>query len=294
MSKELWVGLAAATAASALFGTVFVPVKKVAVGDGFSAQLFICIGAFLASTFVHGLLDFPPVQGFAMIGGALWSIANAFALQIMKRLGMALAILVWNTVSCITGWATSRYGLFGLPAAVPASLTLNYLGIIVLIAGSFLCALFSGLFYGSMWIPITYMRSHPDKYPDAPADSISYLFSFFCGVLCTSICTFIIYSVIKRNKPWINPSGVVPTMLGGAIFFFAMAAFVVAIDNLDQAIAYPICAMAPGLVVSIWSVFYFREITVRGRRNLTWLGIAYGLTLIGVILVTVSKEVFLF
>ena len=52
-------------------------------------------------------------------------------------------------------------------------------------------------------------------------------------------------------------------MLGGAILSLAMSAFVVAIDNLDQAIAYPICAMLPGLVVSCWSILYFKEITVR-------------------------------
>ncbi|KAK6042008.1 hypothetical protein COOONC_20486 [Cooperia oncophora] len=30
----------------------------------------------------------------------------------MNRLGMALAILVWNTLSCLTGWATSSHGVY--------------------------------------------------------------------------------------------------------------------------------------------------------------------------------------
>ncbi|VDM75429.1 unnamed protein product [Strongylus vulgaris] len=127
---------------------------------------------------------------------------------------------------------------------------------------SFLCAMISGLFYGTMWIPISYMRSHSHEYPNAPAESISYLFSFYCGVLCTAVCIFIVYSLIMRNKPWINPSGAVPTILGGIIFSIGMSAFVTAIDNLEQAIAYPICTMAPGLVVTSWSIFYFKEITV--------------------------------
>ncbi|KHJ74808.1 hypothetical protein OESDEN_25576, partial [Oesophagostomum dentatum] len=131
----MWIGISAAVLASVLFGTVFVPIKRVAAGDGFTSQLFMCIGAFLASAFVNGLLYFPPLHGFAMIGGALWCTANAFAIQIMNRLGMALSILVWNTISCLTGWTTSRYGLFGLPEAVPASEVLNYLGILVLISG---------------------------------------------------------------------------------------------------------------------------------------------------------------
>lgn len=55
-------------------------------------------------------------------------------------------------------------------------------------------------------------------------------------------------------------------MLGGAMLAVAMSAFVIAIDTLDQAIAYPICAMAPGLVTTLWSILYFREITVRLKR----------------------------
>ncbi|VDM66624.1 unnamed protein product [Strongylus vulgaris] len=41
MSNELWLGLAAAVGASILFGTVFVPVKKVVPGDG--ETLYFCI-----------------------------------------------------------------------------------------------------------------------------------------------------------------------------------------------------------------------------------------------------------
>ncbi|EYC25508.1 hypothetical protein Y032_0011g1242 [Ancylostoma ceylanicum] len=132
-----WIGLFAAVFASVLFGSVFVPIKRVAAGDGFTAQLFMCIGAFMAAAVVHASLYFPPVYGFAMISGTLWCTANAFAIQIINRLGLALSVLVWNTVSCLTGWATSRYGLFGLPPAIPASTVLNYLGIIGLIAGYF-------------------------------------------------------------------------------------------------------------------------------------------------------------
>ncbi|VDK57563.1 unnamed protein product [Cylicostephanus goldi] len=132
------------------------------------------------------------------------------------------------------------------------------------------------------------MKSHPDKFPMSPADGISYIFAFYCGGLCMGVFIFIIYSVVKKNRPWINPSGAVPTMLGGVIFACGMSAFVIAIDNLDQSIAYPICAMAPSLVVLSWSILYFKEIT--GRRNLMWLASAYGFTLVGVMIITLSKE----
>uniref|UniRef100_A0A7I4XRG7 Transmembrane protein 144 n=2 Tax=Haemonchus contortus TaxID=6289 RepID=A0A7I4XRG7_HAECO len=334
----MWIGLLAALTASFLFGTVFVPIKRVQAGDGFTAQLFLCFGAFFVSTAVHAFQGFPPIHGFAMIGGILWAIANAFAIPIMNRLGMALAILVWNTTSCLTGWATSRYGLFGLPAAVPASLLLNYMGIVALIAGglmymfvksnpkgrcdipkdveiiegkihpfyaqngvkivqheisllervgSFIAALICGLFYGSMWIPVNYIKNHQEQFAYATPDSPPYLFSFYCGVMCASVFIFILYSLYRRSKPWINAEAALPSILAGAIFAVAMTSFVIAIDVLNASIAYPICAMAPGLVVSMWSILYFREIT--GRRNLILLAIAYGFTLLGVALMTISK-----
>ncbi|EPB76472.1 hypothetical protein ANCCEY_04456 [Ancylostoma ceylanicum] len=134
--------------------------------------------------------------------------------------------------------------------------------------------------------------NHPNEFPDAPTDSTFYVFSFFCGVMCSSICIFIIYCLVKRNRPWMNPEAAVPSMLGGAMLAVAMTAFVIAIDTLDQAIAYPICAMTPGLITSLWSILYFREIT--GRQNLVRLATAYTFTLVGVALVTISKEASMF
>uniref|UniRef100_A0A0N4WCR1 Transmembrane protein 144b n=1 Tax=Haemonchus placei TaxID=6290 RepID=A0A0N4WCR1_HAEPC len=255
---------------------------------GFTAQLFLCLGAFFVSTAVHAFQGFPPIHGFAMIGGILWAIANAFAIPIMNRLGMALAILVWNTTSCLTGWATSRYGLFGLPAAVPASLLLNYMGIVALIYAfqftmviedfkntqcfrSFIAALICGLFYGSMWIPVNYIKVRSQLHSPGPFPIPPYLFSFYCGVMCASAFIFILYSLFRRSNPWINAEAALPSILAGAIFAVAMTSFVIAIDVLNASIAYPICAMAPGLVVSMWSILYFREITV---QNLAFLGSA--------------------
>ncbi|VDP58670.1 unnamed protein product [Heligmosomoides polygyrus] len=123
-----------------------------------------------------------------------------------------------------------------------------------------------------MWNP-----THPENFPGAPQESLPYLFSFFLGVLCTSVAVFALYSFVKRNTPLVSAESALPSMLAGAIFAVAMASFVVAIDQLNASIAYPICAMAPGLVVTSWSVLYFREITVsfpfslayRACRNIT-------------------------
>ncbi|ETN83901.1 hypothetical protein NECAME_01694 [Necator americanus] len=249
---------------------------------GFTAQMFMCIGAFMVSTAVHAFLHFPGFHGFAMFGGVLWCTANAFAIQIMNRLGMALSILVWNTVSCLTGWATSRYGLFGLNAAVPASLTLNYLGIIALIAGGVMYLFVKNNIQERTDVERKGEKVYPVELHEDQSDKKGFLAAMLSGLFYGTM----------RGAPWINPKAALPSMAGGALLAMGMVLFVIAIDNLDQAIAYPICAMSPGLIVSLWSIFYFREIT--GRRNLTWLSIAYSLTLVGVALVTISREVSLF
>jgi len=45
----------------------------------------------------------------------------------------------------------------------------------------------------------------------------------------------------------------------------------------------------PGVAAALWSIFYFREI--KGRRNLTMLGVAIALTCGGAALVGMSKMV---
>ncbi|KHJ90329.1 hypothetical protein OESDEN_09828 [Oesophagostomum dentatum] len=131
----MWIGLLIALISSILSGSAFVPIKNTPSGDGFTSQLFMCIGSFMVATFVHSLLNFPPIQPLAMVGGALWCIANVFSLQIMNRLGMGLSVLVCSTLACLTGWATSRFGVCGLPAAIPADLVMNYMGMTALVGG---------------------------------------------------------------------------------------------------------------------------------------------------------------
>ncbi|VDK25354.1 unnamed protein product [Anisakis simplex] len=70
-----------------------------------------------------------------MLGGLLWGLANSTAIMLTDTLGLALAMLIWKTVSCITGWAISRFGLFGINAAPPKSGLLNYLGLVLLVLG---------------------------------------------------------------------------------------------------------------------------------------------------------------
>ncbi|KAL6735436.1 hypothetical protein Aduo_005879 [Ancylostoma duodenale] len=131
---------------------------------------------------------------------------------------------------------------------------------------SLLSAMVSGLFYGTMWLPVNYMMVHPEKFPGIPKEPLPYIFSFCCGVLSTTIVVFIIYAIVRRNHPWVSAETAIPAFSTGVVYACGMTSFVVAIDKLDAAIAYPICQMAPGLVISSWSVLYYREISVSKEK----------------------------
>lgn len=62
-------------------------------------------------------------------------LGNATAIPIISMIGMGMGILLWGVTNCICGWASSRYGLFGLNKEVPNNVILNYMGLGCVIIG---------------------------------------------------------------------------------------------------------------------------------------------------------------
>ncbi|PAV91443.1 hypothetical protein WR25_06407 [Diploscapter pachys] len=252
----------------------------------------ICVGSLVVAIPIHVLEGCPPIYGLAIFGGIVWCIGNSLCFFIMNRLGLAPAALIWNTISCMSGWGAPRFGLFGLEPNVPKSVGLNYLGIATLIVGAVLAALFAGLCFGNMLTPITYIQTHPEIYPDASLRGLPYLLSFHLGAFFTGTIIYAVYCVLKRNEPVQPPQIAIASLLGGLSFGVGMIFFLLGMELLSQSISYPLIAMLPGLFVSLWSIFYFEEIS--GQRNYVILSTAYVFTLIGVGLVTLSKDVEIF
>lgn len=142
------------------------------------------------------------------------------------------------------------------------------------ILGCSLAAL-AGIFYGLMFIPDQYIRDHPEKYMhnnEYPSENgLYYVNSQYSGVLLSSVFYFVIYAIAKRNKPDINPLVALPAMISGAMWGIANIGFIVAISALKSSVAFPIVSVLPGIVTSLWSLFYFREI--QGRNNYIFLSI---------------------
>eukprot|EP01126_Amoeba_proteus_P048607 TRINITY_DN5634_c0_g1_i1.p1 TRINITY_DN5634_c0_g1~~TRINITY_DN5634_c0_g1_i1.p1 ORF type:complete len:138 (-),score=14.65 TRINITY_DN5634_c0_g1_i1:66-479(-) len=118
---------------------------------------------------------------------------------------------------------------------------------------------------------------------------MDYIFSHFCGIFITSTGYFLIYCLLKKNKPYINPEVVLPAFISGLMW--AIADICWFISNADPkvglVVSFPVVSTLPGLVGSMWGILVYREIT--GRRNYIFFGIAFFLVVTSVTCVTLSQ-----
>uniref|UniRef100_A0A915IA19 Uncharacterized protein n=1 Tax=Romanomermis culicivorax TaxID=13658 RepID=A0A915IA19_ROMCU len=56
---------------------------------------------------------------------------NITAIPIINRIGMTIGILLWSFTGLLSGWASSRFGWFGMKPQKPSSDLLNYSGLIL-------------------------------------------------------------------------------------------------------------------------------------------------------------------
>lgn len=147
-------------------------------------------------------------------------------------------------------------------------------------------AAIAGLFYGLMFIPDTYIRDHKNDYilnGELPSDNgLYYIHSQYSGILLASFSYFVIYALLKRNKPNISPEIALPALISGMMWAIANIGFIVAISSLGGSVAYPIVNVLPGIVSSLWSLFLFREI--QGMKNYILLAIGMSVRILAAVL----------
>ncbi|XP_054648995.1 transmembrane protein 144b isoform X2 [Dunckerocampus dactyliophorus] len=121
-------GIAANVAAVLLYGSNFVPVKRIETGDGMFFQWVNCAAIWVASMVGDLMLQSPKFHPFAMLGGVIWATGSITVVPIVKAIGLGLGILIWGSSSLLIGWATSRFGWFGIAAEDVSRPILNYCG----------------------------------------------------------------------------------------------------------------------------------------------------------------------
>uniref|UniRef100_A0A3Q3MQW7 Transmembrane protein 144 n=1 Tax=Mastacembelus armatus TaxID=205130 RepID=A0A3Q3MQW7_9TELE len=149
---HLAYGIAANVVAVLLYGSNYVPVKRIETGDGMFFQWVNCAAIWVVSMVGDLMLQSPKFYPFAMLGGVIWATGNLAVVPIVKAIGLGLGILIWGSSSLLMGWASSRFGWFGIVAEDVSRPILNFCG-----AG--LCLL-SGLIF---FFVKTDVELHPDS-----------------------------------------------------------------------------------------------------------------------------------
>ncbi|XP_059700437.1 transmembrane protein 144 isoform X3 [Haemorhous mexicanus] len=125
---DLAIGFTSSTVAVLLFGTNFVPVKKFDTGDGMFFQWILCASIWIVSLVVNLIQNCPRFWPLAMVGGFVWATGNVTVVPIVKTIGLALGLLIWASFNLLTGWASSRFGWFGIDPEEVSRPILNYIG----------------------------------------------------------------------------------------------------------------------------------------------------------------------
>ncbi|XP_033742100.1 transmembrane protein 144-like [Pecten maximus] len=71
-----------------------------------------------------------------MVGGVLWETGNIMVVPIIKTIGLGLGLCIWGMVNLLSGWATGRFGLFGITKEIPDNPTMNYVGVAVAVSSA--------------------------------------------------------------------------------------------------------------------------------------------------------------
>ncbi|CDS42472.1 transmembrane protein 144 [Echinococcus multilocularis] len=111
------------------FGTMLLPTKKFDIGDGWFFQWIMSIALAFTLFIVHLCIGSPRIWPLTILSGFLWSTGNITLVPIVKRLGMGIGMLIWNMVSLLIGWASSRFGWFGIRPEMPGNETMNIVGV---------------------------------------------------------------------------------------------------------------------------------------------------------------------
>uniref|UniRef100_A0A914W2X0 Transmembrane protein 144 n=1 Tax=Plectus sambesii TaxID=2011161 RepID=A0A914W2X0_9BILA len=135
-----YFGLACCLFSGLFFGSMFGPLKKHETRDGFFVQWIQSACIFVVGMVVNMLRNQPRFELGAALGGLIFATSNIMTIPIVNNFGAGLGILIWGSVQITFGWATARFGLFGLREQIPNDVVMNYIGVALTLG--------SGLMFG--------------------------------------------------------------------------------------------------------------------------------------------------
>lgn len=173
LAAGAWLGAAESPARLAASGFAPFAISFCMVGGVFLARWTLPVAAKGTSSVLRDLRQRPHLMLWAVLAGALWSVANTLTIYAIRDVGLSIAFPLWNTNSLIGifwGWALFheldgasvrswlRVG-GGAAAIVLGSVLLSALSVHTMTAtpgrafGGIAAALGAGLLWGTMYVP---------------------------------------------------------------------------------------------------------------------------------------------
>lgn len=91
----------------------------------------------------------------------------------------------------------------------------------------------------------------------------NYVFAHMLGIWITSTVIFVIYAVVRKNKPWFpERRAIFPSIISGILWGIAQTAWFVSNASLGQPIAFPITTTCPMVIATFIGTFIYKEIRV--------------------------------
>ena len=142
-------------------------------------------------------------------------------------------------------------------------------------------ACFSGIMYGECMAPVIYIRER-----DKTDFYIDYMYSFYTGIFLTSLLYFIIYCIIKKNRPVVYANLILPGLVSGWMWAVANIFYFLSIQVLSREFAFPISNCGPPMFSLLWGVILYREIN--GLRNFLFLFLGFIMAIAASIFLSLS------
>ncbi|XP_059820920.1 transmembrane protein 144b isoform X3 [Hypanus sabinus] len=301
--SNLAFGFAACAVSVVFFGSNFVPVKKYDTGDGLFFQWILCAGIWIVSLIVNLILKCPKFWPLAMLGGFVWATGNITVVPILKTIGLGLGLLIWAAFNLLMGWASSRFGWFGIDPEEVAKPYLNYTGA----ALAFLSAIIYFFVKSDVSSPnasestrlidsninadeesMSTDASWVDKLSPLKKRLVGSCLAVIAGLLYGSSFVPVIYiknHALKNETKYKNASQF--GFVSGVMWAIANCCWFLANNFLSAVVSFPIITAVPGFIAALWGVIVFKEI--KGMRNYLVLGIAFCTISAGVLTTAFSK-----
>lgn len=269
-------GLISSIGSAICWGTFFVPVRKVSIGNIWQLQGSTGIGVLLFAIPIGFFWGFEILPG-GLISGAIWTAGNILALYSVKLIGLSRTSPFLSGFSILVSflWGILVFGekfnfiilalcaigllLAGLPFVASAGKALH-----VKRKGYFLAAA-SGIVGGSYVVPM--QATH----------------TLQSGFFSSSLSIFAIgIPLLFLSRRWIKKE-IVAGVVSGGLFNFGSLAVLIGVASVGITVAYPISQTATLFAVT-WGILYFKEIAQ--KRNILRVIIGSIMILSGAILLS--------